>query len=164
MKKTNQPELSKGCSIAFGIAFIAVFIFIVVRVIGCMRNTEEKEIKTDYSEEWATMNYDQRADFLNKALEEKTFIFADELHYSMIEAIKKELVNPKTVRFLLSPYIYNGFANVVEADSGWIYVPYRCTAKNDFGIEKEIAGSVMYKYNPETNSLEVKRWDINQNN
>ncbi len=161
--KTEEKKLPKGCNIAFVIGFIVLAIYIAVKIITWAKSPKEIE-KSDYSQEWSGMNYEERNELLNKQLTERNFLFASELEIQLRDAIKKECINPKTVRFQLSPSIYNGLANIVEADSGWIYVPFKCTAKNDFGIEKEIAGSVMYLYKPETNSLEVKQWDVNQNN
>ena len=139
-----------------------VFLFVVLVSTCAKRSSDIQESKDE--QQWSDMSYEEKDSLLNQLLNEKKFLFSSELESQLKEAIKKECVNPKTVRFTISPSIYNGLANIVEADSGWIYVPFRCTAKNDFGIEKEIAGSVMYLYKPETTSLEVKRWDINQNN
>lgn len=139
-----------------------VFLFVILVSTCAKRSSDIQEPKDE--QQWSDMSYEEKDSLLNQLLNEKKFLFSSELESQLKEAIKKECVNPKTVRFTISPSIYNGLANIVEADSGWIYVPFRCTAKNDFGIEKEIAGSVMYLYKPETTSLEVKRWDINQNN
>lgn len=139
-----------------------VFLFVILVSTCAKRSSDIQEPKDE--QKWSDMSYEEKDSLLNQLLNEKKFLFSSELESQLKEAIKKECVNPKTVRFTISPSIYNGLANIVEADSGWIYVPFRCTAKNDFGIEKEIAGSVMYLYKPETTSLEVKRWDINQNN
>ena len=141
-----------------------VFLFVILVSTCSKKSSDNKEPKDKQQKQWSDMSYEERDSFLNKSLENRDFVFSSELEHQLREAIKKECVNPKTVNFTISPSIYNGFANVVEADSGWIYVPFKCTAKNDFGVEKEIAGSVMYLYKPETNSLEVKQWDMNQNN
>lgn len=162
MKKEKQ-KVPKGCSIVLVISLTVFFIYIAVKFITWAKAPVEIE-KYDYSQEWSSMTYEKRDSFLNKSLSERSFRFSSELESQLRKAIKKECVNPQTVSFTFSPSVYNGLATVVEADSGWIYVPFRCTAKNNFGIEKEIAGSVMYMYKPETNSLEVKRWDMNQNN
>lgn len=139
-----------------------VFLFVILVSTCAKRSSDIQEPKDE--RQWSEMSYEEKDSLLNQLLKDKKFLFSSELESQLKDAIKKECVNPKTVRFTISPSIYNGLANIVEADSGWIYVPFRCTAKNDFGIEKEIAGSVMYLYKPETTSLEVKRWDINQNN
>jgi hypothetical protein len=162
MKSEEKKQAPKGCTIGVGIFIIVFFIFGLVKCNDWLKS--RSNIKTDYTEEWNGMTYEERDAFLKKAIEKKSFINGRDIEYDMRDAIKKECVNPKTVSFSLGPSIYNGFANVVEADSAWIFVPFRCGAKNDFGIEKEIAGSIMYLYKPETNSLEVKRWDIEQNN
>ena len=144
---------------------IIVLISTLFLFYGCSGSGQNNKDKhTEIEKQWSDMSYEERDSFLSKLLKDRDFLFSSELEHQLREAIKKECVNPKTVDFTISPSIYNGLANVVEADSGWIYVPFKCTAKNDFGIEKEIAGSVMYLYNPETKSLEVKQWDINQNN
>lgn len=139
-----------------------VFLFVILVSTCAKRSSDIQEPKDE--KQWSDMSYEEKDSLLNQLLKDKKFLFSSELESQLKEAIKKECVNPKTVRFTISPSIYNGLANIVEADLGWIYVPFRCTTKNDFGIEKEIAGSVMYLYKPETTSLEVKRWDINQNN
>lgn len=141
-----------------------VFLFVILVSTCSKKSSDGQEPKDEQKKQWSDMSYEERDSFLNKSLKDRDFLFSSELELQLKEAIKKECVNPKTVKFTVSPSIYNGLANIVEADSGWIYVPFRCTAKNDFGVEKEIAGSVMYLYKPETNSLEVKKWDMNQNN
>lgn len=163
MKKQKQEELPKGCVTPFIIGIIAASIFLVVKCNSWINSPAEKE-QTDFSAEWSSMTYEERSEFLNQALDKRSFLYASELEFEMRKAIKKECANPTTVSFIISPSVYNGLANVVEADSGWIYTPFKCTAKNDFGVEKEIMGSVMFIYKPATNSLEVKQWDINQNN
>lgn len=115
--------------------------------------------------DWNNMSYEDREIMIQSFINDKSFKKADfELRIQLKESILKQIKNPSTLSFTLEPSIYNGFANIVEADSGWIYVPYRAKAKNDFGIEKEIAGSVMFKYNGLTNTLGIRDFDISQNN
>ncbi|GAB6009614.1 hypothetical protein [Dysgonomonas reticulitermitis] len=159
----EKKKLPKGCSIAVGVIVVIFAIYIAVKLVSWVKSPVEST-NIDFSQQWSSMTYEERSDFLIKAIESKSFVNATEAEHAVREAIKKELRNPKTVSFIWSPTIYNNAPNVVEADSGWMYVPFKCNAKNDFGVEKEIMGSVTYKYVPETNSLAIHRWDVNQNN
>lgn len=144
-----------------------VFLFAILVISLADKNTKAEETQEETvfpTKEWKVMTYEEKDDFLNKAIKAKTFSNATEVERGVREAIKKEIRNPKTTDFEWSPSIYNGSARVVEADSGWIYIAFKCNAKNDFGVKKEIMGSVTYKYVPETNSLDIYKWDINQNN
>ncbi len=141
-----------------------VFLFVILVLTCSKRSSEHQEPQNEQQKQWSNMSYEKKDSLLNQLLNDRKFLFSSELESQLREAIKKECVNPKTVRFTVSPSIYNGLASIVEADSGWIHVPFKCTAKNDFGVEKEITGSIMYLYKPETNSLEVKQWEMNQNN
>ena len=109
---------------------------------------------------WDEMTYEERDSIMNLAIDKREFTNVSNIEYQMREAIKREARNPRTVTFTLSPSIYNGTANVVEADYAWIHTSYRGYAKNDFGVEKEFTGFVMYRYKPETKSLDVSHWDI----
>jgi hypothetical protein len=160
MEKKPTTEVPKGCTTSFSILIILIVIFIAVKCISGMMPTAQYR---DYSKEWATMTYEQKDSLLKKAIEKRSFYNAEEIEQAMREAIQKEIRNPGTISYKLNPSVYNGFANVVEADSGWIYVPFKLSAKNDFGIRKEATGSVMYIYDPSSNSLNVKHWDINFN-
>lgn len=147
---------------------VGVVFLLVILVFSLAKNGEDKvepkeEIQSS-AKEWAVMTYEEKDAFLTKAINERTFPNAAEAEHAVREAIKKEVRNPKTIDYVWSPSIYNGNARVVEADSGWIYVDFKCNAKNDFGIEKEIMGSVTYKYMDKTNTLAIHKWDINQNN
>lgn len=144
-----------------------VFVFTIL-IIWVADDNTEKEVATSQQTEivqkdWSVMTYEERDNFLNNSIRDRLFSNASDAEIAMRNAIKKEVVNPKTLSFEWSPSVYNGSANVVEADSGWIYITFKCSAKNDLGIEKEIMGSVTYEYVPETNSLNIHKWDINQN-
>ena len=121
-------------------------------------NPITEDVKSE--KKWSEMTYEERDSVMNLAIGNREFSNVSDIEYQMCEAIKREARNPRTVTFTLSPNIYNGTANVVEADSAWIHTSYRGYAKNDFGVEKEFTGFVMYRYKPETKSLDVSHWDI----
>lgn len=157
-----MKKAAKIIWIIVGIVFL--FAILIISLAKSNDKPKTKEETSTPSKEWASMTYEEKDNFLNKAINAKTFSNAIDAERGMREAIKKEIRNPKTANFEWSPSIYNGSARVVEADSGWIYIAFKCNAENDFGVKKEIMGSVTYKYIPETNLLEVYKWDINQNN
>lgn len=109
---------------------------------------------------WDEMTYEERDSIMNLSIDNREFTNVSDIVYQMRQAIRREARNPRTVKFDLSPSIYNGTAIVVEADSAWIHTSYKGYAKNDFGVEKEFSGYVMYRYKPETKSLDVSHWDI----
>lgn len=149
--------------------FIAAFVSLLV-IIG--KHKEDKKddsgekVETEVaqpSKGWSNMTYEERASFLNGLIENKTLESQDEeLKHKLWAFLASKVANPSTVEFTLQPSIYNGFANVVEADSGWIYVPFKLTAQNDYGVKKEISGSVMFQYLPESNSLIAHHWDMSK--
>ena len=161
MKTDKNKPAPKGCAVAVGIVIVVLAVFLAIKVVVWAKS-EPKTVKTDFSQEWAVMTYEEREIFLSKAISEKTLTNASEIEHAMRKAIKEEVKNPKTLSFVWSPSVEIGI--IVEADSGWISVPFKCYAQNDLGVEKEIMGTVVYMYVPETHSLGVKRWDINQNN
>ena len=163
MTKQEKKQLPKGCSIAFYITFAIVLVFLFVKFIIWLKEPVDPT-KNDFSKQWSTMTYVQRDSFLIKSIEKKSFINATDVEYAICEAIKKECTNPQTVKFTVYPSIYNGFANISEPDSAWIYVLFKGTAKNDFAIEKAFYGHVTYLYKPKTNSLEVKQWNMDPQN
>lgn len=121
-------------------------------------NPITEDVKSE--KKWSEMTYEERDSIMNLAIGNREFTNVSDIEYQMREAIKREARNPRTVTFTLSPSIYNGTANVVEADSAWIHTSYKGYAKNDFGVEKEFTGFVMYRYKSETKSLDVSHWDI----
>jgi len=159
----ENKKLPKGCTIAIGVVLVILAVYVAVKFISWAK-TPVEPANIDFSQQWSSMTSQERYDFLTKSIENKSFTNGTEAEYAMRKTIQNNLRNPKTVTFIYSPTIYNNLPNVVEADSGWMYVPFKCNAKNDFGVEKEITGSVTYKYVPQTNSLAIQRWDINQNN
>jgi len=157
--------MKKLAKIVWIILGIVVLFAIIIVMLAKSNDAPQKETKIDYADKsWIEMTYEERNDFLLKSIDNKSFNNSTEAEHVMREKIKNEIINPKTLKFEWSPSVYNGSANVVEADSGWIYVQFKCFAENNFGVQKEIMGSVTYKYIPETNSLGIQRWDINQNN
>lgn len=139
--------------------------FIILVIVIILPSSPSRKAEDIIGKPWSEMTYEEKENFLNDLIKNKRLEKADsELRIQLRDNIAKQLKNPSTVSFTLQPSIYNGFANVVEADSGWIYVPFRAKAKNDFGIEKELAGSVMFKYNWNTNTLGVRNFDLSQNN
>lgn len=143
----------------------ACLAFIILIIVIILPSSPSKTVKDIAGKPWDEMTYEGRDSLLNDFIKNKRLEQADsELRIQLRENIAKQLKNPSTLSFTLQPSIYNGFSNVVEADSGWIYTPFRAKAKNDFGVEKEIAGSVMFKYNGNTNMLSVHKLDLSQNN
>lgn len=127
--------------------------------------TEQEDTKVVKEEQvinktWDEMDYFEREEVLNTILKERDFTNAHDLDMHMREMIKNNIRNPRTVKFDLPPDIYNGTGNVIEADSAWIRVSYEGYAKNDFGVEKDFSGYVMYKCVPGTKDLIVNHWDI----
>ena len=153
-----KKQIIKGLKVIY---FIVICV-VVVNIVSCVSSSSEE--KQDYSTEWSEMTYEERSDFLGKAIANRSFVNGYEAEVAMKKSIEKEVVNPKTISYVWRPDVYNGGARVVEADSGWIYVPFKLNAKNDFGVEKEIMGSVMFIYVSATNSLDIKSWEISQNN
>lgn len=156
-----MKKQGKKAPVWFTVIF-AVGLFAVVFWMFSKCGGNKKQV--DFSAQWDVMTYEQRDSFLNKSIDERLFSNASDIHAALRNKIKEELRNKGTASFIINPYIYEGLANIVEADSGWIHVPFKLEAKNDFGIAKEITGSVIYLYNPKNNTLEVKKWNINQNN
>jgi len=143
----------------------ACLAFIILIIVIILPSSPPKTAEDIVGKPWSEMIYEEKEDLLNDFIKSKRLEKADsELRIQLRESIAKQLKNPSTLAFSLQPSIYNGFANVVEADSGWIYVPFKAKAKNDFGVEKEIAGSVMFKYDGNTNILSVHKLDLSQNN
>lgn len=160
-----MKKLAKIVCIIVGVAVSLLILVVLLADKGDTKEaTDNASKENEVQKEWSAMTYKERDVLLQNSIENKSFVNATEAENTMREAIKKVVRNPKTLDFEWSPSVYNNRANVVEADSGWISVPFKCHAKNDLGVDKVIMGSVMYKYIPETNSLDVHEWSIIQNN
>lgn len=170
MKKTFKKIV-----IIIGVIVCSIFALGIITTISAVIFSDSDEVAENLTEQedtkvakeerardktWAEMDYFEKEEMLNTILKEREFTNAHDLDMHMREIIKKEIRNPRTVKFDLVPDIYNGTGNVIDADAAWIRVSYRGYAKNDFGVEKDFSGYVMYKCVPGTKDLIVNHWDI----
>lgn len=78
-----------------------VFLFVILVSTCAKRSSDIQEPKDE--KQWSDMSYEEKDSLLNQLLKDKKFLFSSELESQLKEAIKKECVNPKTVRFTISP-------------------------------------------------------------
>lgn len=152
----TKKDPPKGCVVVMTLIILALPIWFITKCVG---GSEQK----DYSKEWAVMTYEQKQQFLEDKLSSREFTNASNLESQLRAKIRELALDPSTIDYTVSPNIYNGSARVTEADSAWIFVDFRFTAKNAFGVNMPYAGDVTYKYHPEHDQLSVIRWKANEN-
>ena len=152
----QKKEAPKGCVVIMAIIIIALPIWLVSKCVG---GSEQK----DYSKEWAAMIYEQRQQFLENKIAKFKFNNASNLESQLRNKIKEMALDASSIKYTLDPSIYNGTARITEADSAWIFIDVKFSAKNAYGVNMPYAGYITYKYIPETDMLSVHKWDISEN-
>lgn len=145
------------------LVLIGVFFFtpLLISFIISLTETNYDDVikeRKENSSKWSVMTYEERQKLLEEMISDKDFENGSELENSLDTAINKE-INAEAV-YHVKPSIYNGFSNVVEADSGWISLPFRGTYRNYDNDKINFSGSAMLVYHADTKTLSVKNWNV----
>nr|WP_320037170.1 hypothetical protein [uncultured Bacteroides sp.] len=158
MKKSTVKKLL----IALGVIIFTPIIVSLFLVLTSDDITEVMKERTDNLVEWRTMSSEQKQKSLEDMISDKDFNHYSDLNDEIEKAINDE-VHSEAV-FRIEPSVYNGFSNVVEPDSGWIYTIFKGSFRNPKNEKIAISGDVMFIYKPKDKSLSVKKWNINYTN
>lgn len=158
MKKSTVKKLL----IALGVIIFTPIVVSFILVLTSKDITDVMKERTDNLIEWNKMTSEQKQKSLEDMISDKDFNHYSNLNDEVEKAINDE-VHSEAV-FLVNPSIYNGYSNVVEPDSGWIYTIFKGSFRNPKNEKISISGDVMFVYNPKDKSLSVKKWNINYTN
>lgn len=138
-----------------------VIVGIIITIAIIAQITKKNELQKQQEpvgalEEWQNMTYDQKATFLCDSIINDTLVNNDnDLQIELRTLIADECRDLEILKCTLKPSKYRAIPNILSVDSGWIFMPFECMAKNDFGVDKEIFGNASLRYQPATKTLTV---------
>lgn len=155
MKNSVFKKILKGVGLLFGIFLLVSFL--LAEFSPSYESTMSE--RSENIKQWNSLKYEDRQKVLEDMIANKDFENESEVKQSLKKAVNDEF-NSEAV-FRIDPSPYNGFSNVVEADSGWINMTFKGSYRNGSNERKYFIGSAMLVYHPEDKTLSVKHWNVN---
>lgn len=146
MKSTEQKKKTpKGC-------LPAVIILAIVAVVLMVRskiNSEDKAAQTEgYKKDWPTLSYEKKAEWIKHRLAD--IGEQGEANGQLAARIKKQFNFPEEVSFATGSYPNFAKGDIVDADTGMVFLRGSGTAKNAFGVKSGFGYSVKTILRPDT--------------